>query len=102
MKRLYSYLRYCLGLQQSSLQSDTGRGEKRKSKEVPYWSLHPQRCEFCKWYANRRGDCRRHAPTGQGQWPIVLKEDWCGDFELNDIVINDGAKYCDSDLNNGV
>lgn len=43
-------------------------------------------CRTCLYFeieeGNERGvgRCRRHAPT-LGGFPIVLQEDWCGDYE---------------------
>lgn len=46
------------------------------------------RCRTCMWFVlktNGLGRCRRHAPT-LGGWPVMFREDWCGDHKLSDNV----------------
>jgi hypothetical protein len=56
--------------------------------------MNDQACEVCKYFDGPTEQCRRFAPTGAtvsaerlaekkpwlACWPIVRKEDWCGDF----------------------
>lgn len=54
------------------------------------------RCRTCIWFvakekapgpqpqdAREVGRCRRHAPT-MGGYPVVFREDWCGDHRLDE------------------
>ena len=48
------------------------------------------RCFTCLFFVPKKidptiGRCRRHAPTMSG-FPVVWKEDWCGDHKLNEAV----------------
>lgn len=50
------------------------------------------RCEYCKFYANGDGECRVNAPVigadGVGAWPEVKEFEWCGQFAIDDGVMN--------------
>ncbi len=54
------------------------------------WSnLTTYACESCRYYVpkleagviGRLGRCRRNAPTMDG-YPVVYKEDWCGNHKM--------------------
>lgn len=41
-------------------------------------------CENCRFYLY--SSCHRHTPkanllTGEGEWPIVAKSQWCGEYQ---------------------
>ncbi len=41
---------------------------------------------------NDLGECRRHSPGPDRDWPRVeSREDWCGDFERPDVPGSDGV-----------
>jgi len=52
-------------------------------------------CQTCMYYVKKVEDtgprlgsvevgrCRRHAPTING-WPVMFKEDWCGDHRIDE------------------
>lgn len=51
------------------------------------------RCVSCMWFCPKHnedktvsaiGRCRRHAPTIHGGFPVVYKDDWCGDHKLDE------------------
>jgi hypothetical protein len=44
-------------------------------------------CEKCKYFqcpipdaTDNSGECRRYPPKEDTRWPIVQKQDWCGEF----------------------
>jgi hypothetical protein len=54
-------------------------------------------CMTCMWYVPKHGSedncvglgrCRRHSPIMDG-FPVVRKEDWCGDHELDENKIGE-------------
>lgn len=43
-------------------------------------------CETCRYFdgsdgEERTGRCRRHAPNNWPPWPIVMRGDWCGEYD---------------------
>jgi hypothetical protein len=47
-------------------------------------------CEYSEYYSDRFFECRKNPPQAdsefigeRGRFPLVLSDDWCGDFELN-------------------
>ena len=47
-------------------------------------------CQCCMYFVPKEpseqlGRCRRHAPT-MGGYPVVFKNDWCGDHKLHEEV----------------
>lgn len=55
-------------------------------------------CKDCKYYldVSRYGICRRYPPTGRSPYnnfPVVCKEDWCGEFEEVGHTMSGSAEF---------
>lgn len=53
------------------------------------------RCDECQYFhpshGFSRGECRRNPPANNqdnpfGRWPIVGRDDWCGEYHVTDEI----------------
>lgn len=63
---------------------------------------YPKLCGRCKYFFQYAkdavsGECRRHAPKSDGNFPQVFKIGWCGDWEFNYNRHEDFSKDYDVD-----
>ena len=72
--------------------------------------MNNEECSKCRFWERRswehyptvaesdRGRCRRHPPEGDGVWPIVHKDGWCGEFKVVAADNNDKCSMCGSGI----
>jgi hypothetical protein len=58
------------------------------------------RCCNCRYVSNEddRLCCKRYPPTEYKRWPVVVGDDWCGEFNLSVECIKDQFKGFDLNL----
>lgn len=53
-------------------------------------------CANCRNYWDVRSLCRAHPPVlredGMGQWPLVSRSDWCGEYRIAPPPENPGIR----------
>lgn len=52
-----------------------------------------QKCENCKFGRSGFDDdllhCHRRSPAGESDWPIVREHDWCGEWEIHPVILEE-------------